>query len=210
MMGVAGREDQWCAACGAVDGSVELRVGPPPARGLLRRRDPAGEVWLREHGFLPVIDAWALPATEAVDASCAAILEAALTGALGVEADAALEHVLTQPGLLDTAAAPPADARLEEHLTAGLRSLVSARGGRYHVESGRPAGLRAFVWAIDGELVVEREVPGVAESPGETWTEPLTPDGAWRAAAELARRVRAERPDTDSEPWLIAYVAPET
>ena len=211
VVGVAGREeDQWCAACAAVDGMVELRVASPPRRGLLRRGDRAAEAWLREHGFVPVIDAWSLPATADDDASCATILETALTTALGAEPDASLVPVLTHPGLPGAAEPPPADARLEEHLTTALRSLADAGQGRFHVESGRPAELRAFAWALDGELVVEREVPGVAESPGETWTEPLTPDGAWRAAAELARRVREERSGADSEPWFLTFVAPET
>ena len=72
VVGVAGREDLWCAVCTAVDGSVELRVGPVPRRGLLRRRAPGGEAWLREHGFVPVVDAWSFPATGAGDESCAA------------------------------------------------------------------------------------------------------------------------------------------
>jgi hypothetical protein len=206
---IEGRDDQWCCACGAADGTVELRVGNPPRRGFRRRLDPAGEAWLREHGFVPVVDAWSLPATAAGEAWCAATLEAALAHALGADTAAPLEHVLTHPGVLEGADAPPADAPLEEHLGAALRALVRAGRGCYTAGSGRPEALRAFVWATDDALRVEREVPGVLESPGETWTEPLTPDGAARAAAELLRRVRAERPDADAEPWFLAYVAPD-
>ena len=210
MLAVEGREDQWCAACGAHDGSVELRVGEPPRRGLLRRRDEAGETWLREHGFTEEIDAWSVAATDESDAACAATLEAALVGALGADRATPLEHVLTHPGLLDGADAPPPDAAIQTHLAAAFRALVHTGRGHFSIGSGRPEALRAFVGAVDGDLVVEREVPGVQDSPGESWREPLTLDGAWRAATELARRVRAERPGTDAEPWFLAYIAPNS
>jgi hypothetical protein len=62
------------------------------------------------------------------------------------------------------------------------------------------------VWADGDELLIEREVPGVEASPGESWREPLTPAGADAAAAELARRERADRPGADAEPWLLNYM----
>jgi hypothetical protein len=210
MLAVAGRDDQWCAACAAVDGSLELRVGPPPRRGLLRRRDAAGEAWLREHGFVEVIDAWSLPASDAGDASCAATLEAALADALGADPDAPLEHVLTHPGLLEGSEEPAPDAPLEDHLAAALRSLVRAGRGCVSIGSGLPEELRAIVRATDGELVVEREVPGVSHSPGETWPERLTPDGAERAASELADRVRAERSSAGAEAWFVTHIAQDS
>jgi hypothetical protein len=210
MLGVDGREDPWCAACAAHDGSVELRVGEPPRRGLRRRPDPDGEAWLRDHGFTAVIDAWSLPVPAATsDLQCVATLEAALAGGLGVEPGARLGHVLTHPGVLDGIDVPPHDAPLEQHLAAAFRGLVRAREGSYNVDSGRPGALRAWVCVDGGELLVEREVPGVEESPGETWREPLTPEGADAAAAELARRERAERPSADAEPWLLGYIAPD-
>jgi hypothetical protein len=119
---------------------------------------------------------------------CAATLEAALAGGLGVEPDARLGHVLTHPGLLEGIEAPPPDAPIEQHLAAAFRGLVRAGDGRYNIDSGRPAALRAWVWVDGDELLVEREVPGVEASPGESWRVPLTPDGADAAAAELARR----------------------
>jgi hypothetical protein len=209
MLAVAGRDEQWCAVCAACDGSLELRVGPPPRRGLLRRRGERGAAWLREHGFAEIVDAWALPVPPgASEARCAAALEAALAGALGAEPGSPLRHVLTQPGVLDGTAAPPEGAPVEQHLATALRALAAAGRGRLHIESGRPATLRAFVRALDGELLVEREVAGVAGSPGETWSAPRTAEGAGQAAAELARRVRAERAGADSEPWLLAYLEP--
>jgi hypothetical protein len=210
MLAIAGREDLWCAVCAAVDGSVELRVGPPPRRGLLRRRNAAGEAWLREQGYVPVIDAWSLPATQAGDATCASTLEAALERALGADPGEPLEHVLTHPGLLDGAEAPAPDTPLEGHVSAALRALVRAGAGSCSIGSGRPESLRAWVRVADSELLVERELPGGAESPGETWSEPLTPSGAERAAGELLRRVRAERPGTDSEPWFATLVTPDS
>jgi hypothetical protein len=201
MLGVDGREDPWCAACAAVDGSVELRVGEPARGRLVRRRDREGEAWLRDHGFRAIQDAWALPVPAATsDEQCAATLEAALAGALGVDAGARLGHILTHPGLLDGIEAPPADAPLELHLAAAFQGLVRAGEGRYSIDSGRPGALRAWVWVDGEELLVEREVPA------ESWREPLTPEGADAAAAELARRERDDRPGADHEPWLFGYI----
>lgn len=206
MLAVEGRDELWCAACAAVDGSVELRVGEPRRRGLLRRRDADGEAWLREHGFTTIPDARARPEPVLGDHACADTLAAALEHGLGADPAAPLRHVLTQPGIIEGSDPPPADAPLEAHLAAALRGLARAGRGRFHVDSGRPAELRAVVWALDGELIVEREVPGVAGSPGESWREPLTPEGAAAAADELARRIRAERPGADDDPWLLAYI----
>jgi hypothetical protein len=85
MLAVEGNDEQWCAACGAVDGSVELRVGEPPRGGVLRRRDAGGEQWLRDHGFAPVQDAWSRPEPALADEGCAATLSAALEHALGAD-----------------------------------------------------------------------------------------------------------------------------
>jgi hypothetical protein len=56
----------------------------------------------------------------------------------------------------------------------------------------------------EGELLVERELPGSED--GESWREPLTPEGADAAATELARRERTDRPGADQEPWLLGYI----
>ena len=208
MYAVEGQEDRWCAACAAFDGSMELRVGEPPTRGLRRRPDADAESWLRSHGFTAVLDAWAMPVPAATsDEQCASTLEAALAGALRAEPGAPLEHVLTHPGVLEGVEAPPPKASLEQHLAAAFRGLVRAGDGRYHIDSGRPGTLRAWVWVDDGELLVERELPGVPDTPGESWREPLTPEGADAAAAELARREREDRPGADAEPWLLGYIA---
>src|SRR3954468_16991822 len=68
MLAVDGNPCQWCAVCSAVDGSLELRVGEP---GSLSRRGERrrGESWLREHGFVHVVDAWAKPVARETSAS---------------------------------------------------------------------------------------------------------------------------------------------
>ena len=206
MLVVEGHDEQWCAACAAVDGSVELRVGEPPRRGLLRRRDPGGEAWLRDRGFFAIRDAWTLPVPASTsEERCAATLAAALEAGLGVDPGAALVHELTYPFVAGDASLPAPDAPLEDHIAAAVRGLALAGTGRTPIESGRPAELRGWVWTIPGErqLHVELELEGAADSPAESWREPLTLDGAAAAAAELARRIRADRPGIDDEPLLI-------
>ena len=191
-------------------GRVELRVGEPPRRGLRRRRDPDGEAWLRDHGFTAIPDAWALPVPAATsDAQCAATLEAALAGGLQVEPDAPARARPDPPGIARGARRAASRRTDRSALRGGVPRVALLREGRFHIDSGRPGALRAWVWVDGEELLVEREVPGVEESPGESWREPLEPEGADAAAAELARRERADRPSADSEPWLLGYIAPE-
>jgi hypothetical protein len=58
MLEADGAPERWCAACAAVDGALELRVGEPQGRRR-ERRDRGAR--LRERGFHQVRDAWALP-----------------------------------------------------------------------------------------------------------------------------------------------------
>ena len=148
MLGVDGREEQWCAACATVGGSLELRVGEPRRRGLLRRRDIDREGWLLDHDFLPVLDAWCFSGHELGDDACVGTLAAALEHGLGADPETPLQHVLTHPGSLAGEAFPDPGAPLEEHLTVGLRGLVLAGDGRITIQSGRPAALRAWVWVV--------------------------------------------------------------
>jgi hypothetical protein len=177
MLAVEGEDAQWCAACAAVDETVELRVGEPPRRGLVRRHAP-GEQWLRDHAWTQVFDAWALPGPALGDEGCAATLAAALEQALGADPARPLRHVLTHPGVMEGDQPPAPDAPAAEHIEVALRALTS---GSVRIECGSPSALWAIVWARDGELLVEQETPE------RTWTEPRTADGARAAAEALAQ-----------------------
>lgn len=179
MLAVDGRDEKWCAVCGAVDGSVELRVGEPPRQGVLRRRAP-GEQWLRDHGFLRVPDAWSRPESALGDEACAATLAAALQHALEADPSAPMHHVLTHPGVLDGVTPPPSDAPARDHIGAAMLALARQDRGRLDIDCGIPSQLWAIVWAADGALLVEQE------SPEREWTEPQTDEGAAAAAAALA------------------------
>jgi hypothetical protein len=181
----------WGAAVAAVDGSLEVRVSPPPKR--FWQRDTDEQRWLREHGFVFAVDAWhlPLPATTA-DEEAARVLGEALAAAHGAEAQVrAFEH-----RGVEADDAPPPDAPDEAHVAAGLRALVSGRRRGLHVGGGRPDVHWASVWPVDGELLVERDTPGRPGHGDDEWRAPLDAAGCESVAHELMRRVRAERSDT--------------
>ena len=200
MLAAGGGEARWCAVCAAVDGRVELRVGEPVS-GWLRRKGRAQEEWLADHGFVHVIDAWALPASDPTDEAGAAALAEALEHGLGVERGEPLHRVLIHPGRL-TEDLPPADAPHGDHIAGALRDLATAGRGRVDFSGGRPARLWAIVWVLDDEraLLVESELAGDPGSSDE-WREPLSLDGAGSAARELAGRIGAP-----AEPLFIAFI----
>jgi hypothetical protein len=200
MLAADSGEKRWCAVCAAVDGRVELRVGEP-AGGWLRRKGRAQEEWLAEHGFVHVIDAWSLPASDRTDEAYASALAEALEQGLGVERGEPLHRVLIHPGRL-TEDVPRGEAPHVDHIAGALRDLATAGRGRVDFSGGRPAQLWAIVWVLADEraLLVESELAGDPGSSDE-WREPLSLDGADAAARELARRI-----PTPAEPLFVSFI----
>ena len=178
MLAVREDERRWCAVCAAVDGSIELRVGEPGSawrRGERRR----GEAWLREHGFVHVLDAWANPIAPAMSPwSCAQILDDALREGVSVPAGAELVEVLVHPGVIGTADPPPPEASHAEHIGFALRALAQRGRGKLVIEGGRPASAWAWAFVSDGELVLS------PESRDDEWKMPLAADGDLAATAD--------------------------
>jgi hypothetical protein len=199
MLEVEGAPEAWCAALGATDGALELRVGEPPG-GPLRRR--GREAWLRDRGFHHVPDAWSLPVAAGTDSEeCAATLAVALDEALHADLSAPLRRVLAHPGCA-RGELPPPDAPPAEHVAAALRALAMEGRGRVDLSGGRPARPWAIVWAFadDRELQIE---PESELGDDQVWREPLSLDGA--AAATRALGARTEGLEG---PLFLAYLAP--
>jgi hypothetical protein len=188
---LAARDDEhrWCAVCAAVDGTLELRVGEP--RGGWRHRDRRrkGEAWLRDHGFVQVIDAWANPIGRGVSARvCAETLDHALREGLAVAPGAELVEVLVHRGLLGAADPPVPGAPHGEHLRFALAGLARAGRGKLSVEGGRPAETWAWAFVDAGEMILSPES-------ADEWTVSLdaqeVTDAADRLTALLDRDPRA-------------------
>jgi hypothetical protein len=157
MLALLGDESCWCAICVAVDGSIELRVGEP-SRGWRRWRPAAGETWLREHGFVHVLDAWASPAPHGVSSRwCAEVLSAALREGLGAPEDGEVVEVLVHPGLIGAIEAPAPTAPHVAHVRYALTVLAERRRGKVDIQGGRPATTWAWVFADDGRLALSPE-----------------------------------------------------
>jgi hypothetical protein len=156
MLAARDNERQWCAVCAAVDGSLELRVGEP-GKGWRRQRR-TGEAWLRDHGFIHVIDAWAKPVTSAGSAwSCAQTLDHALREGLAASSDVALVEVLVHPGVIGDAEPPPPEASHAEHIRFALSALAERGRGKLDIQGGRPAATWAWAFASDGALILSPE-----------------------------------------------------
>jgi hypothetical protein len=179
-LAVRDNERQWCAACAAVDGSLELRVGEPGSvwRRRARRR---GEAWLRDHGFVPVIDAWSKPVARAMSArSCAQLLDQALRDALAAPACSDLVETLVHPGVIGRAAPPPPEAPHADHIRFALVALAQRGRGKLVIEGGRPASTWAWSFVIDGELILSPE-----SDDDDEWTVPLAEEAVAAAADRL-------------------------
>jgi len=186
MLSLRGDERCWCAICVAVDGSVELRVGMP-SRGWHRRRPADGEAWLRNHGFVHVIDAWAAPARGAGPQRCAELLSSALRDRLGAP-DVELAEVLVHPGLIGDIDAPAPTAPHAENLRYTLRALANRQRGKVCIQGGRPAQCWAWVFAIDGTLALSPEPDDRADYRRD-----------WTVAGRLRSGTRARSSDCCSE-----------
>ena len=170
---------------------------------MSRRRDAsdcARGSWLGAHGFAHVFDAWHAPLDASVpDEDAARLLSEALEAAHGVSAG---RRTFESRGVLDDDR-PPADAPPEAHVAAALRTLIDGRRRGVSIGGGRPEKPWAYVWPVDGELLVERDTPGRAGYGDDEWRAPLTNFGCETAANELVRRMRGDRSDVDSAPLFI-------
>lgn len=202
MLEVDGDKHRWCAACASAQGDIELRVGVP-RRGLRAWRPSAGERWLRDHGFVHVLDAWAQPVLAGTGAAtCAGILDEALVQGLGAPADAALVRTLVQPGVLDPAAAPPPGAPAADHLTVALESLIAAGRGKAFFGAGRPEQTWCWAFVAGGALLVEPE-PSEA---GTQWRYPLERASASQAVRQMIAALDALAPGADADPLFIGFI----
>ena len=154
-------------ACAAVDGAIELRVGEPRAAASCAAATPTAR-----HGCASTASSRSStpgrgPSRPRRVRQCAATLEAALAGGLGIEPDARLVHVLIHRGSSRARLRRRLARRSEQHLAAALRGLVRAGDGRYSIDSGRP-GERARGSGWTATSGVEREVPG-GRTPRREW-----------------------------------------
>jgi hypothetical protein len=178
MLAARENERQWCAVCAAVDGSLELRVGEPGS--VWRRRERhRGEAWLRDHGFVQVIDAWAKPVRCGTSPRSCARTEAALREGLAAPEGADFVEALVHPGAIGSAEPPPPEASHAEHIRFALVALARRRDGKLSIEGGRPASTWGWAFAMDDELILS------PESPDHEWRVPLTDEDAADAAVRL-------------------------
>ncbi|MBE2320760.1 hypothetical protein DVA67_032675 [Solirubrobacter sp. CPCC 204708] len=182
MLAAADNEDQWCAICAAVDGSLELRVGEPGGGWRHRGRRRSGEAWLRDHGFVHVVDAWAKPVGISYSARASSeTLDHALREGLGVRADAELVEVLVHPGLIGDVDPPALEASHAAHIGFALRALAHVGRGKLSIEGGQPAETWAWAFVRDGEMILSPETP----RDDDEWTVSLAESDVARAADEL-------------------------
>lgn len=124
-----------------------------PSQGWRRRRAAAGEAWLRDHGFVHVVDAWAAPAPRGAGTrECADVLSCALRNGLGAVEDGELVEVLMHPGVIGDGPMPAPTAPHAEHIRYALGALAARRRGKVSIEGGRPAATWAWVFAVDGTM----------------------------------------------------------
>jgi hypothetical protein len=134
---IDGDEKLWVAGLGALDGSLELRTGDRGARRGILRRAQIDRAALEALGFSERVDAWSLglePGPRLARRG-AALLEQALTGALGAPRDARAEVDFERTGLV------PEDrgAGHRAHLEAAVRVWRERPSTWIAIEAGRPS-----------------------------------------------------------------------
>lgn len=206
MLSLRGEQRRWCAICAAVDGSIELRVGEP-SRGWRRWRPAGGEAWLRDHGFVHVVDAWAAPVPRGADLHvCAAILSSALRDGLGVSEHGELVEVLVHPGLMGATKAPAPTAPHAQHVRYALQALAERRRGKVSIDGGRPAAAWAWVFAADGTLELS---PQPADDPADysrDWTVNLDESDVSAEADKLTALLHDDLGRSPSDPLFISFM----
>jgi hypothetical protein len=206
ILSLRGNDRCWCAICVAVDGSIELRVGEP-SRGWRSWRPAVGEAWLQDHGFAHVIDAWAMPAPHgAGPRACAEVLSCALREGLGAPEDGELVEVLVHPGLIGDAEPPAPTAPHAEHIRYTLITLAARRRGKVCLEGGRPAATWAWVFVVDGGLVLSPEPVGDRAHHDRDWTVSLRECDLSAAADKLTAMLHDELGRSPRDPLFVSFM----
>jgi hypothetical protein len=201
MLQAAGRRRVWVAVHVSVEGEIQVGT-PPPVRTVFRFRDEPGEEALARMGFRFVFDTWEAPLGGGASARARAVevMDAALFDVHGAEREHGIERVLQQPGAVQGAQQPPADAPHDEHLRAAVTALVAAGRGSARFDTGRPAGARAWAFTQGEQLSIEDIRPA-----GAQWKLPLQPGVEAEAAEHLATVLdRAGR--TAGDPLYVALM----
>jgi hypothetical protein len=202
MLVVGEDERRWCAACAAVDGSLELRVGEPGSTWRRRERR-AGEEWLRDHGFVRVIDAWAKPVARGTSLwTCAQLLADALIHALHVRDGSSVVERLVHPGVMSAAQPPAPDAPHADHIRSALVALARQGRGKLDIQCGRPAVTWAWAFVIEGRLVLSPER-------GDEWTVDLDEETVASAADRLTTMLHEQFEPDAQDPLFISYMETE-
>jgi hypothetical protein len=207
-LSVSGDDRRWCAICVAVDESIELRVGEP-SRGWRRWRPAPGEAWLLDHGFVHVIDAWAMPAPPgATPHMCAELLAAALRYGLGAPDDGELAELVLDPGLIggDTYPVPPT-APHAEHIRHVVRALAEAGRGKVCIEGGRPAVTWAWVFAAEGELELSPEPVERDPEYSLDWTVDVDAPDLTAQADTLTALLHDDLGRSPADPLFVSFMA---
>jgi hypothetical protein len=206
MLSLRGDDRCWCAICVAVDGAIELRVGEP-LRGWRRWRPAAGEAWLRAHGFVHVVDAWAAPAPRGASTRmCAEVLWSALREGLGAPEDAELVELLVHPGLIGDREAPEPTAPHADHIRYTLTALAERRRGKVSIEGGRPAATWAWVFVVNGMLALSPEAADGRADYSRDWTVSLDKADVGAEADRLTALLHDDLGRSASDPLFVTFM----
>jgi hypothetical protein len=192
----------WSAVVFATDGSLELRIAPPPRRWFKRHGER--EERLRESGFQAAYDHWVLPLTpQTGDAEVAERWSAALADGLGVDPGCARQSYVSRG--VPAREVPPASASHEEHILAGMHAIVRGEFDRLNLFGGRTSELWAWVWdqPEQARLLIERQHRDDPDGAVDEWHVPRTLEGCREGARELLRRLAGEWPEAERLPLFV-------